>query len=83
MPKHLANVVLHEYTESIPRDHNLDTGRCGALPAQAFRPKYPRGCYRRINHAGAHSAERSTAQSLDLRDAQRTRKRELKMSWKG
>lgn len=64
-PAHLANVDLHEYTESVPREHAQGHGRCGALPARAFRRKYPLGCYREREHEGPHSALAKTAQSMD------------------
>jgi len=64
-PPHLANVELHEYTETFPREHAAGHGRCGALPARAFRRKYPLGCYRECSHEGAHSALARTAQSMD------------------
>ena len=64
-PAHLANVELHEYTEGVPRSHAQGHGRCGALPARAFRLKYPLGCYRETSHEGPHSALAKTAQSMD------------------
>jgi hypothetical protein len=64
-PPHLANVRLHEYTETFPREHAYGHGRCGALPARTFRRKYPLGCYRERDHEGAHSAMATTAQSMD------------------
>lgn len=65
LPAHLRDVVLHEYTENIPRPHAQGHGRCGALPARAFRLNYPLGCYRERTHEGSHSALATTAQSLD------------------
>lgn len=65
VPAHLANVDLHEYTENIPRLRAQGHGRCGALPARAFRTKYPLGCYREREHDGPHSALVTTAQCMD------------------
>lgn len=65
VPAHLANVELHEYSESIAREHAHGHGRCGALPAHAFRRKYPLGCYREKTHPGPHSALAATAQRMD------------------
>jgi hypothetical protein len=64
-PPHLANVELHEYTETFMRETAAGHGRCGALPARAFRRKYPLGCYREVGHEGAHSALARIAQSMD------------------
>lgn len=64
-PAHLRGVVLHEYSENVPRQRNPNTGRCGAMPARAFRLEYPRGCYRERSHEGSHSAVLKTAQALD------------------
>ncbi len=64
-PRHLENVELHEYTEVFPRESAVGHGRCGALPARAFRLKYPLGCYREVAHEGPHSALAKTAQSMD------------------
>jgi len=65
VPAHLRDVDLHEYTESFQRPIVVGHGRCGALPARAFRPKYPLGCYREREHEGPHSALARTAQSMD------------------
>lgn len=65
VPAHLANVELHEYTESITRQYARGHGRCGALPARAFRRKYPLGCYREREHPGPHSALARSAQRMD------------------
>lgn len=65
LPKHLRDVQLHEFTENVPRRHAQGHGRCGALPARAFRRKYPLGCYRERGHEGSHSALAPTAQSMD------------------
>lgn len=64
-PSHLANVDLHEYSEVFERPKAVGHGRCGALPARAFRLKYPFGCYRERKHEGPHSAQAKTAQSMD------------------
>jgi hypothetical protein len=64
-PVHLESVELHEYSESFPREMAAGHGRCGALPARAFRRKYPLGCYREVSHEGPHSALATTAQRMD------------------
>lgn len=64
-PAHLRGVVLHEYTENVPRSHNPNTGRCGAMPARAFRLEYPKGCCRERNHEGSHSGVMKSAHTLD------------------
>lgn len=65
LPKHLLGVELHEFTETVPRERNPRTGRCGALPAVAFRLEYPKGCQRERLHEGSHSAVLASAQRLD------------------
>lgn len=64
-PVHLRGVVLHEYTENVPRERNPNTGRCGAMPARAFRLEYPNGCRRERGHEGSHSGMMKTAHTLD------------------
>lgn len=65
MPVHLRGVVLHEYTENVPRSHNPNTGRCGAMPASAFHGAYPEGCRRERGHEGSHSGVMKSAHTLD------------------
>lgn len=65
LPRHLRGVELHEFTENVPREHYRHSGRCGALPAKAFRLEYPKGCHRERYHEGSHSAVLTSAQSMD------------------
>lgn len=55
----LDNVDLVEFTDSVPRSRSYRTrsGRCGALPARAFRGRYPEGCVAAEGHEGSHCTD--------------------------
>lgn len=69
----LAHIDITEFTETIPRERSTMGGdpECGALPAQAFRNRYPFGCLRWTGHAGPHSPIELYARRLDERDRRR------------
>lgn len=68
----LDQITIDEYSEHLPRPRSASAGPglCGALPARAFRGRYPAGCLREAAHTGPHAPEAASADRLD-RAAQR------------
>jgi hypothetical protein len=69
----LDQIAISEFSELIarPRSASAGPGICGALPARAFRHRYPAGCLREADHCGSHSPEASNAARLDTAAARR------------
>lgn len=65
----LDNVDLLEFTDSIPRKVaiNAPVARCGALPARAFRARYPLGCVALVGHTGNHCTDPTIARRVERR----------------
>lgn len=63
----LDHVTIAEFSENLPRPRSAEAepGRCGALPAQAFRYRYRAGCLREADHGGSHAPEPRNADRLE------------------
>lgn len=67
----LDNVDLVEFTNAFERDRSIRTPlhRCGALPAKAFRGRYPDGCVGDTGHDGNHCTDQSVFERAQRRAA--------------
>lgn len=67
----LDNVDLVEFTDSVtrPRSYRTGPGRCGALPARAFRGRYPEGCVAAAGHEGSHCTDPAVVARAERRAA--------------
>lgn len=67
----LDTIDLLEFTDTINRDHAFlpQAGLCAALPARAFRGRYPFGCVADKGHSGNHTTNAAIAERARRRDA--------------
>ena len=70
----LNNIELTEFTDTIGRQQSFtaEAGRCGAMPARAFRDRYPEGCIAAQGHTGNHFLDPVLAQRAERRATRTT-----------